>query len=475
MTDRAGHWHRIRLEFRLAAAGGTVAWVLATSLVLAAVAGYTGWRWQRFRVATVAAVGAQAHERAGTWMTDAERHVAGTLDPQYVPPDRPYFVYAFFPQYAIARPAPLGGLSVGQSDLFAYYAEWNGVSGNVLFHEEEIQNPSVLALGRLDPAFWVAIILPVLLIALTHDLVAEDRRTGRDRLLRLQLGSLWPIMVLRLVLRLACVGVVVVAMLGVTMAFSAATVGALPAVGDVVPLLLTVGGYIAFWGAVAAVVNARGDSVPRNGVLLLAVWSTLALLAPGAIDGLARRLVPIPPEATSPTVERRILQGITDSAALARLARLEPLSPPSSPTVATERRWVAGAEVRRDTTETRRALVREALRRRERVADRLSLVVPPLAMHGVFSEFAGTTGRHALAFERAVAEARRARGVATRRFALDGVSPSLADIERLADSALLQVDDRAGAGRARAWTTVGALWLLAAMLLAASRRVLRTG
>jgi ABC-2 type transport system permease protein len=175
-----------KLELRLLLREGVLPGALLLSIGLIVLATLGGWTWNEFRTEAADQVQESRDSRRNTYVADARRYVEGTLNPDWHPPVDPYYVYAFFPHVAVNRPDPLGGLTVGKSDLLPYYRVFAGVPQNDLYHSSEIQNPMVLAAGRFDLAFLVTVLLPLLIIAVSYNLLprvpgAGDRAHGRSR------------------------------------------------------------------------------------------------------------------------------------------------------------------------------------------------------------------------------------------------------------------------------------------------------
>src|SRR6266508_4576303 len=94
------------------------------------------------------------------------------------------------PRYALAPPAPLAALAVGQSDLYPYYFKVTSQSKQTFTANDEIENPTNLLAGRFDLAFVIIYLYPLLILALSYNLISAEREQGTLAMLMSQPVSL---------------------------------------------------------------------------------------------------------------------------------------------------------------------------------------------------------------------------------------------------------------------------------------------
>ena len=76
-------------------------------------------------------------------------------------------------------PVPLAALAVGQSDLLPYYYDVSIYTNESTFQQNgEVENPLNLMVGRFDLAFVVIYLLPLLVLALSYNVLSEEREQG---------------------------------------------------------------------------------------------------------------------------------------------------------------------------------------------------------------------------------------------------------------------------------------------------------
>ncbi|OAM90380.1 DUF3526 domain-containing protein [Termitidicoccus mucosus] len=194
--------------------------------------------------------------------------------------------------YAAKPPLSAGMLTVGQDDLYPSLFKVTYRSREQSLAGVGYDNPQHQLLGRFDAAFVVVYILPLLLLALTYNLLSGERERGTLSLLLLQRSSITGVMVARG----AVAGGYV---LGVFLLFASAAfawAGGFSAGGGgrfALWAVLTVA-YGVFWVALALAANARGGSSAANAVALAGAWLLFTLVVPATINVVAKTLGPAP-------------------------------------------------------------------------------------------------------------------------------------------------------------------------------------
>ncbi len=181
-------------------------------------------------------------------------------------------------RFAVHDPSALTPLSLGMRDLFPYYQD---VWGRAIFRQvfqQEIANPQKLSVGHFDWAFVVIFLLPLLLIALSYNLLSAENELGTYSLLRSQPVTLRQIVLAKLALRLLLVlgflvGITVLAVpvLGIDLAKNS---------GLLAKFLLVSVAYGLFWGAVVFAVVSFQKSSAVNALTLLGCWLVLVIALP---------------------------------------------------------------------------------------------------------------------------------------------------------------------------------------------------
>jgi ABC-2 type transport system permease protein len=191
-------------------------------------------------------------------------------------------------------PAPLAPLAIGQSDLFPSYYRTGIVSRDTFLANDEVVNPGHLAAGRFDLAFVIVYIFPLLVLALSYDLISAEREGGTLALVLSQPVRLRTVMAGKLFTR---VGLMVALVLSLTLVGAAMAGVTMSTAGDVNSLAawaaVTVA-YGMFWFALAVVVNVLGRTSSVNAMVLLGAWLLLVVLGPSTLDLIVTAMHPTP-------------------------------------------------------------------------------------------------------------------------------------------------------------------------------------
>ena len=202
---------------------------------------------------------------------------------------------------AVLAPGPLAALAVGQSDLLPYYYDVNIYTNESTFQQNgEVENPLNLMVGRFDLAFVVIYLLPLLVLALSYNVLSEEREQGTLALTLSQPVSARSVVAAKLAFRaLLVVGTVLaVSLLGIW------ATGGLGSPGRVVLWCATVLTYTLLWFGLAAWVNSLRRSSAWNATVLVGAWLLLVVVLPAAVNIAAGILHPLPSRVQMVTAQR---------------------------------------------------------------------------------------------------------------------------------------------------------------------------
>jgi ABC-2 type transport system permease protein len=286
----------MRLEFRLVWRSWMVRFAVAAATVLTTLALLSG-------VASVRQVDASMRSAL-----EAERLALAAVraSAERAPLDAGSFGYAT--PFAVAHPsAPGAWFNLGETlaQPAVQRLRLLGLQGQV--HDGIGGNPAARAAGAFDAAFVVAVLLPLLAVALLAPLAAEEREARRDGLLLTLVASprrFW----LR---RVAARGVFVLApvLLPVAAALFLMDASAGFALGVLGGVLLYGIGWIGLCAGMALRLGGGSDAI---GAKLIALWALAVLVMP-AFGGLALdRLAPPVPGSTIALAHRDAVNGAWD-------------------------------------------------------------------------------------------------------------------------------------------------------------------
>ncbi len=197
---------------------------------------------------------------------------------------------------AVLPPAPLAPVAVGQRQLHPQAVRVSTDAQLTAERETEtaMSGPTRLRTGAFDPAFLFVVLFPLVIIALSYELLSGERERGTLAMLLSQ-----PVTQSQLVLGKA--GARAIALCVVTLGF--AWIGLLVAGTDLSAedAWLHVGLYAAvlvawalFWFAAAVAVNAWGQTSASNALMLVGLWLVVVIVVPGLLHVGVDTLYPPP-------------------------------------------------------------------------------------------------------------------------------------------------------------------------------------
>jgi len=283
-------------EWRILRADRTLWIIVPLFAVIIGYGVYNGVTWVEFQRTTLAAAAAEERERyaqARQEISDIELN--GKTVSRFADPRLPSVASGRNgTRYAQLPPAPLSALSVGQSDLYPYYFKVSRASKQTFTTNDEIENPTNLLAGRFDLAFVIIYLFPLLILALSYNLISAEREQGTMAMMLSQPVALRSFVAGKVGLR-----AIVVLALAIGFSFLGFLLGGvnLTAEGVWWKLLCWIGivaAYSAFWFALAIAVNAFGKSSATNALALAGLWLVFVLLTPSLLNVAVTTAYPVP-------------------------------------------------------------------------------------------------------------------------------------------------------------------------------------
>jgi ABC-2 type transport system permease protein len=304
-------------ELRLLLRDRSLWLVGALFLLLVAYALVNGLAQVAHRDAAQAALLANDAKTRASQLLVLERIYAGTHVPgPFTNPASPSNMAGGYGAHHAAMPsAPLAPVALGQNDLFPTQFRVTHQSKVNFLHNNDIENPWHLLSGHFDLAFVIVYLLPLLIFALSYNLLSGEKEDGTLRLLLSQPLSLSTLIAGKVAVRAAVLlgaSVLVPALFLLAARPQAAQAGA-----ATLWWVAIVGAYALFWFALVIAVNAFGKSSATNAMVLVIGWVLLVLVVPVLLNLLVTRLEPSPSRAELATRTR-----VVTAEAMARNAAL---------------------------------------------------------------------------------------------------------------------------------------------------------
>jgi ABC-2 type transport system permease protein len=267
-------------------------WVLTGLFAVVTFYGvYNGARWASFQRETIA----QALQEESERLRGHREFVASGAEPPtpWRDPRSPYSVGGSMGRrYAYLPPSPLAPLAVGQSDLYPYYFQVSTGSKQSFLNNYELENPENLLAGRFDLAFAIVYLFPLLILALSYNVLSAEKEQGTLAMVLSQPVSLRTLAFGKIALR-----AVIVLALGLGLATAAYLASGSAVFASLGPLLLwtsVVAAYCLLWFSVAVAVNAFGRSSAANAMILAGIWLVLVVIVPASVNLFVTGAYPVP-------------------------------------------------------------------------------------------------------------------------------------------------------------------------------------
>lgn len=183
-------------------------------------------------------------------------------------------------------PAALAFAAFGQRDLQPIALRVRLLGLHSQLYESETVNPDLAVPGRFDFAFVLIYLVPLIAIALMHDLVTSERESGRLRLVGSLPVSQTGFWLKRTVLRYLLVFATV------AMPFCAFAWISGASAWEIMNSTAIAGFYLAFWFGLSLLVAVVAHSSASSAAASLACFVILTLILPTAFNAFITRAVP---------------------------------------------------------------------------------------------------------------------------------------------------------------------------------------
>jgi len=251
---------------------------------------------------------------------------------------------------AALPPAPLAPVAVGQRDLHPQAVR---ITTEVFLTSERetetaMSGPTRLMTGAFDPAFLFVVLFPLVIIALSYELLSGERERGTLAMLLSQPVTQRALVMGKAGARAAgvCALTLIFVALGLLVAGAHLTTAEAWLHGGLFAVILIA--WALFWFAAAVAVNAWGGTSARNALSLVGIWLVLVVVIPGLVHVAVDTFHPPP-------------------------SRMELLHEAREAAQDVERK-LTGIEGRHDVDTTTRGYAKKVVRAQEELAQRSSVV-----------------------------------------------------------------------------------------------------
>lgn len=180
--------------------------------------------------------------------------------------------YSFHLTYS--APTNLAFAALGDRDVYPWKHRIRMLALEGQIYESDAQNAELAHAGKIDWVFVISALSPLLLILLFHDLIANERSSGRHDLLVTTAKSSFSLWGSRLIVRFIAIYI------SLLIPFYVGALLSNTGIGDVFLVSLWSFIYFAFWTALSVYLGRKTNSSPRIASGLIGVWVLLAFVIP---------------------------------------------------------------------------------------------------------------------------------------------------------------------------------------------------
>jgi len=219
----------------------------------------------------------------------------------------PAFAWYRHQYHAILPSNGLAHLSLGQRDIEPYYYKLTSSSLYYQLFGSELANPQKLYVGNFDISFVFIYLFPLLIIAFTYGLYAEEKENGILPLLKLQTIGLRKILILRILFYYVLI---------VSLSIVLSSIGFMVATEinlmDGFLWVLAVLCYLSFWFALMFFLISLKRNSSLTSICAASLWLLFLIVMPAVLNAYANIMYPIDNTTLADVTRRRSIENEDD-------------------------------------------------------------------------------------------------------------------------------------------------------------------
>lgn len=261
--------------------------VVAIIVVAFLYSGWSGDRWRDTQSANLLVYESQAQAALDEFRGQLADIESGAFEPTTYDAN-PMSILIPAPLY----PASLGDFAIGHQDLHPASADlstWRNLSS--VFGRYQFDNPTTLATGSFDVAMVVIVIVPLLMIAVSFDVLASDRSRGSLALILVAPISMRELVWTRLLYRNGIIWTAAIVIMLILGFVNDSGGDRFERLGTWLGISLL---YFLVWFSMIAFCVARFRSATATAGSLVALWLLFTLAVPATAATLSEALYPTP-------------------------------------------------------------------------------------------------------------------------------------------------------------------------------------
>ena len=325
------------------------------------------------------------HEEIAYLQTSTLEDLNATLTGQPDPGSAAYYGFRF----VYDPPSELAFAARGVRDQLPWKHRLRMLALEGQIYEHDSGNPELAQAGRIDFAFLVSVLTPLLIILMLHDVVGHERRANRFDLLAVTAGNAKVPIRWRAGVRLMalCIALLVPFVLAALWSGAAAL--------QVTQLSLATIVYVLLWGAVVTWVARRIASAATSATVLLGLWVALVLVVPLSAGAIAEQRITVPEGGEILLNQREVVNRAWDLPEAVTMEAFVATHPEWSDYAETgdgfDWKWYYSfQQVGDQSVSELSGALRQGVRERDAFMSKAAWISPPLMLDRVFTRLART-------------------------------------------------------------------------------------
>ena len=301
----------------------------------------------------------------------------------------------------INSPEPLAAISIGQSDLNSHIQNISILNLEGQKYDTDLINPMRLQVGNLDLNFLIIFLFPLVIIALTFNLLSEEIEKGTWKMITTQAKSPFRFLLLKLSIRVCFVFATVSLLF-----FIAKIILEITFDTDFLNMISISFLYVIFWFALCFFVILLRKRSTTNAIVLLASWLLLVVFLPVVINNYIIDKYPLEEAFTMTIKQRDAYHKKWDTDKKETLNKFYQHYPQFAKYGVKEHgfSWLwyyAMQQMGDDESKREREAMYEKIKNRAALSRKIAYFLPPLQTHLVMNDLAKTTLNHHVKFLKA--------------------------------------------------------------------------
>ena len=258
-------------------------WLLvAVTVIFSVLASYNGYQWATTQSEVINNAQQEQQQAAVTAQQGLAERQALTApvnwwEDQYDLRGQAFYLMV---NYATKPSLPSASIAIGQSDVQPYFFRMLVANKQSFINQYEVVHPLALLIGKFDLAFFIIYLLPLLLISVSFNALAQEKQSGQLRLLMLQGMSPMRLLFNQLIIR-ASIIMLPLLLISVSALLLFSSGIELLTVSLFICLVLA---YAIFWLALSALVISYGKTSAYNAAVLVIAWLSFVIIVPAILN-----------------------------------------------------------------------------------------------------------------------------------------------------------------------------------------------